>query len=567
MRELKSDGAGLAAWIERSSEGMDPLQVWRELVVNGIEAGANQVIIGPWTDPDTGRLLAKCQDNGQGMTPDQLIRHLSTIHVQTGKGSGNYGVGARIASLSANKAGVMFASRTASGSSGLVNLIKKGNRYGIQEWPVLDADGYEVPTEVVEPSDGELDGISKDHGTSVILRGSGTGATWGPSKSYEVHQFLGQRFFRFPGNAKVSVFDEKGHGPRGQNRAVRPVGELLAQRSLANGEIPFKNVAGLNGVMLWWVLPPNLIGKMSGREILNGGVGLTHEDEIFNYDKSYSADFGLIYKQVVSRVVVLVRPHGVKMDTERAALVFPSKKTNRKNVPWKALGAYFSDNMPSEIDVLLSGVTASSTSINALQAKMLDAEWRRKLLPTRLPVSTSDGDQTTGHDDGTSGLGTDKDDHFTHKRPSPNPDPRPRAKRSAAGNNPATGKPRVDIPKVEFVECENFLADSYKSGIVWVENINTLLISKGFPPYVREVDRFIESTSHTRSVVEGVVQGAYMVEYSAHIIDANGQDKHNASPEMIEGLKSEATLAGKPLGMQSWTAMIEKLLKNAGKTI
>ena len=75
------------------------------------------------------------------------------LHVRT-KGDGNYGVGARIAGVARNPAGMTFASRTKSGE-GLIKIIKHRGLYVIQEWGV-EVDGYEQLLEIVDPDQGEL---------------------------------------------------------------------------------------------------------------------------------------------------------------------------------------------------------------------------------------------------------------------------------------------------------------------------------------------------------------------------------------------------------------------------
>jgi hypothetical protein len=166
--------------MEREAKAMSDQQVYRELVQNGFEAGAGEIILDGWTEPESGRLLARVSDSGSGMTHRQLVEHLSVIH-NIGKGPHNYGVGARIAALPKNPAGVTFASRTKS-QEGLVKLVKRGGIFGIEEWEV-DVDGYEQLVEVVEADQDELERVKKT-GTAVILHGSGRGDTWNASASY-----------------------------------------------------------------------------------------------------------------------------------------------------------------------------------------------------------------------------------------------------------------------------------------------------------------------------------------------------------------------------------------------
>jgi hypothetical protein len=79
------------------------------------------------------------------------------------------------------------------------------------------------------------------------------------------------------------------------------------------------------------------------------------------------------------------------------------------------------------------------------------------------------------------------------------------------------------------------------------------------------VKRWLEKTDHPKSLVESAVKQAYSLEYSAFIIDANGQRSAKLPPAEIEALKSDSVLYGKALGCQSLTQMIEVNLRNLVK--
>ena len=66
MRSLVNDPQGTALWIEREARGMDPMQMFREFVQNGIEAGATRVVVDGYTAGN--RVFARITDNGSGMT-------------------------------------------------------------------------------------------------------------------------------------------------------------------------------------------------------------------------------------------------------------------------------------------------------------------------------------------------------------------------------------------------------------------------------------------------------------------------------------------------------------------
>ena len=467
MRALKADATGLGYWMEREAKAMSEQQIYRELVQNGIEAGATRIDIDGWADPDTGHTLARVTDDGAGMTDYQLVKYLSTLHVQS-KGGTNFGVGARIASLPKNPAGVTFASRTETGE-GMVRLVKsRAGVYGVKEWRV-EVDGYEQLVEVVVADQGELDRAKRKTGTAVIMHGTGGTDTWTSSASYQVRKFLGQRYYQFPGDVKVRAYDPDD----GKAKLVKPFGDYLAEKAAADGEVPFKNVAGLNGVMFWWTLPKV---KDTGVAVpYGGGIGTVVEDEIFDYSTGYSPDFGIIYGSVAKRVAVLIWIDEASMDTGRAGVVLPD---GRKNVPWKKLGQHFAAHMPDEIDELLSSVTVASASFDSELAELLDEDWMKKLDPVEVPSSDEDGESGVGDDAGDAL--PPGDDYPGDDDSSPNPDPNPRqaAERSTAGPKPAKRKAKVVTPRVEFLPQQDVAEGKL---ITYLGTANVLQIAYEIP--------------------------------------------------------------------------------------
>ena len=558
MRKLTIDPQGMARFIDREAAAMDPLQLWRELVQNGIEAGADSITIDGWQDPDTNHWLARCSDHGSGMTSAQLTEHLATMHTRV-KGGENYGVGARMAALPRNPAGVTFASRTAT-SEGLVRLVKFRGAYGVKEWDVVDEDGYEVNHEFVTAEQSEL-GQVKNTGTAVILHGDGHEDTWDPSVSYQVHKFLSQRYYHLPEGVRVSV--SAPDGATSTSRPVRPFGDMLAEYSTADGEVRFTDVAGLSGNMFWWILPPQIGEKTQGRYGLTSVIGLVAEDEIFHRSRQYANDFGLLYRSVASRVVVLIWISGAQMDTARAGLVFPGVEgSERRNIPWKALGRHFAAHMPAEIEDLLSEVTTTDSYFDETLAKLLDEDWQKKLKPVPTKVPDEAGEPAVGDEDELPGGGRSE-----RPRPSNGSGPGPvlgaqPSRPRHPGSRPAKLKPKIVAPTVEFVSEAEFNLDAAPEGITWIENRNRLQICDTFAPYRREIARWAEQTNYPVRLVTQAVQAAYKAEYAGMIIDANGQDKHGASAELVDLLKSGPALYAKALGMQSLSARIEAFLNS-----
>ncbi len=559
MRSLMNDPQGTALWIEREARGMDPMQMFREFVQNGIEAAATRVVVDGLAH--SGKVFARISDNGAGMTGVQLIDRMSHLHC--GTTAANYGVGARIASLPANPAGVEFACRTADGAETAVTLHKDRGQYGVKVWNSTDEEGFPVKIEQYAPDAAVLARLTGEpSGTAVVLRGDGRRNTWDSSVSYQVHKFLSRRYFRL-GQGDVSVFVEHrgSHNDRAQLRRVVPMGEYLNTHGEDCGEVPFDSVAGMSGVMRWWILPPPAEeqNKRSGREVLPGGVGLLVGDEVFDYTRQYLGDFGVIYPSVQRRVVLLVEVAGAEQDTARSGVILPGE--SRKTIPWKRLGACFAENMPEAIDALLSEVTVNPTVLDTELAKALDPEWFKNLNPVRVKRSggtdtgagTEDGDALPKRE---SGRSSGSDAVFEpQKKTAPD--------RGADGDQPASPTLKVVTPQVEFTDQE---VEPY--GIAWYPTQNKILIYDQFPPYVREVQRWLEKLPGVQSsIIETAVKSAFSVEYAATIIDANAQTKWQLSPEQVEELKTEAALYAKALGMQSLTARIEQYIRETAKRV
>ncbi|GJF09955.1 hypothetical protein NGTWS0302_16690 [Mycolicibacterium cyprinidarum] len=557
MRSLVNDPQGTALWIEREARGMDPTQMFREFVQNGIEAGATRVVIDGFSSGK--RVFARITDNGSGMTGPQMIDRMSHLHC--GTTAANYGVGARIASLPSNPAGVEFACRTADGTETAVTLHKERGQYGVRVWESTDEEGDPVKIEEYVPDAAVLEQLQgQSSGTAVVLHGDGRRNTWDSSMSYQVHKFLSRRYFRL-GEGHVTVFVEHrgSHADRAQLRRVVPMAEYLNNHGEDCGELEFTDVAGMSGVMRWWILPPAVEqqNKRSAREVLPGGVGLLVGNEVFDYTRGYLGDFGVIYPSVQSRVVLLIEVAGAEQDTARSGVILPGE--SRKTIPWKKLGAYFAEHMPAEIDDLLSEVTVNPTVLDTELAKALDPEWFKNLNPVR--VKRSGGDET--------GMGTDAGDALPKRETersassasASQPQKKTASERGADGDQPATPTLKVMTPQVEFTDQE---IEPY--GIAWYPTQNKILIYDQFSPYVRELQRWTQKLPGTQpAVIEAAVMSAFSVEYAATIIDANAQKKWQLTPEQVEELKTPAALYAKALGMQSLTSRIEQYIRDTAK--
>ena len=554
---LKSDPRGQSHAIDVDARGMDPHQLVRELVHNGAEADARNIWIDGYTDPVTGQICMRITDDGHGMTEAHMRKHLSTLY-SSGKTIGiNFGIGARVAALPFNHAGVDFASRTVDGPDGLMRLHRDMGIYGVATWPVLDDEEYEVQRDYVAADAGELSRLPKKArtGTAVILRGDGKRDTFDSLRGWDTLRYLSTHYFEIPGNPTVRVEID------GVMRTMTPFANRLAKLAEHSGTIPFEDVAGLTGRFHWWVLPEQSDDRRASNGLfVTAGVGLLHAGETFSLARTYSAEFGLLYKAVSQRVVILADIDGALMETGRSNLILPR---GGKSIPWKRLGAAFAESMPDEIDELLSAYTVSSPSISAAIAALLDPEWFKKLKPRKFTAPAINGDETTGEEGGAELPNTLGDlPRAEHSGGQGTRTPTDRT-RNAAGTSPARKRNVVSLPNVEFVDVEQ--VDDTWQHIRYVESSSTVQVARDCPPYIRDIDRWMAATGHARGIVQGAVEAAYSLELAAAVIDANGQDRHGIDPATIAAMKEPAALLMKLLGVQALERTIQQWLTDISR--
>ena len=221
-----SDPYSVTSFVDRMHGECSKLQWLRELVVNSIEAIAetgkggsilvhsvvqNMEGIGPV------RKLA-VTDTGEGIAPEHLYSSFQVA--MTSRGSGNYGIGAKIAALPMNPAGMIYRSQIEGGVAAEL-MWRKTGRYGYyaaQDWTDEDGEvGY-----VTEPSCDEVTYSrirNGGHGTQVVLCGKNpeddTCKTLSPSTAKStgnLHWAIRQlnfKFWRIPKNIVLRVENAK----------------------------------------------------------------------------------------------------------------------------------------------------------------------------------------------------------------------------------------------------------------------------------------------------------------------------------------------------------------------
>ncbi|WP_431284640.1 tetratricopeptide repeat protein [Humitalea sp. 24SJ18S-53] len=204
----------VASTIERCPKTM----MLRELVVNALEAArsatgaAPQVRISACSVGDAMKL--RLWNTGRGLSPEELLKisDLSSSLFKTVALDGNFGMGAKVASLASNKFGLMYRSC----QDGRVSQIVIGQRNGVYGRLRQSAPGVQGGLEVVDVTalcraEGEHD-LGHDW-TEVILMGNTLDqdtvaapyADNPPVAADWVMQSLSRRFFRLPEGVELRL--------------------------------------------------------------------------------------------------------------------------------------------------------------------------------------------------------------------------------------------------------------------------------------------------------------------------------------------------------------------------
>lgn len=352
--------------VDRAYSEALPFQYAREMVKNGLEAGATRIELGvDWTQvgaSDGGVYRLMYRDNGCGMSEAELEAYFN--HISAGSkvldAHGNFGVGAKISLLPWNHTGVIVMSWQ-NGAGSMIRLRKASNRnYGIQKWavPLEDHEGNEEVDESGQPlytwhkvidafdeyaPSWVCSGSANYTGTGTVivcLGNTGTEDTiLGPDAKGTVKQHtlaLNTRFFELPDDVTV-VCQELANNkkpdwpltpepvaasnPNGvNNRQIRGAREYLDRFTLQGN---YGTVQLTGAKAHWWLMEDEVL-QASGRKIVrhninsyamhNGFIGALYDNELYEVAtgtaearQRYHA-FGVIREPVWSRLTIVVEP-------------------------------------------------------------------------------------------------------------------------------------------------------------------------------------------------------------------------------------------------------------------
>jgi len=357
---------GLSALIRNLGRDCTPDQFIREFVKNSLEACArtslpNREVILDYNHgiaQKSGIYKLSFVDNGDGMTLEQmnnLLNSLSASGAQTTE-TQNYGVGAKIASLTRNHYGVHYESwKDGLGHSILIRYNPKFDIFGIQGYPSEKGEIFYAR----RLGDEHKPACVKDHGTRVTLFGMHleqdtmqAPAGMGENHGTWLLNYLNKRFFTLPQNISIQVrvgYDlAKTQPDRHYLAKAKGLKAIADENAVSNGVLELADARAH-----WWIL-----GEHSA---IGGQTGLINQDEVFDiqYDRSNRLPlFGILLGR--ERVIILIEPNDAVQNTSRTGL----KKPDGSELVWDAWQDEFRSKMPQAIADFLDSLLNDSSALN-----------------------------------------------------------------------------------------------------------------------------------------------------------------------------------------------------------
>ena len=399
---------GLTALIRNLGRDCTPDQFMREFVQNSIEAcqrtgqEGSRILIdyNHGIQKHSGIFKLSFTDNGDGMSLEQMNNLLNSISSSGGPGNTyeNYGVGAKISSLTRNLFGVQYESwQGGVGHSIIVRYNPKYDVFGIQGFP--DAEGKVFYHRTIAPA--LKPPMIEAHGTRVTLFGNNLeqdtmAPPWGISgdKSSWLYEYLNHRYFELPSHIAIEV--RQGYDQDPKNQAVhflrRQMGfkDSLAANSFQQGTLDLKDAKAH-----WWLLKAD--------STLSGQSALLNQGEIFNVEGDRSSrltHFGILLGR--DKVVIMIEPHEASQNIARTHL----KKPDGSDFNWHAWQDEFRANLPPEIQAYLESLLSlrnKASSSKAIEKRLMSLKSLYELcgfqpLVVSAPIENLKADQPVGLD-------------------------------------------------------------------------------------------------------------------------------------------------------------------------
>ncbi len=363
--------------LDRLGQDCHPLQFLRELTQNSIEAINRSGVPGEivwdvdWTTYDLdGVQKVAITDTGDGMSGEEMVRFINQLSssLTAQSMSGNYGVGAKIATATRNPAGVVYLSWKC-GEGAMIHTYRdpRTAQYGLKQFQLSDGTfNHFIPLE-----DDVRPDMIKDHGTRVVLFGMAaeSNTMQAPagvaSPSRWISKYINTRYFRFPDGVTVKAREgweyPRTDGDRNVLRRLTGQKVYLDDHAVSSGTVGLTQAAAH-----WWILEDEpALTNNSGFIESSGHMAALYQDELYELTTSRAGmsklqQFGVTFGYRF--VVIYIEPKGLGPDelttnTARTALLIQNEPLS-----WADWAAEFREKMPEEIVRLVEEKAASAAA-------------------------------------------------------------------------------------------------------------------------------------------------------------------------------------------------------------
>ena len=367
---------GLTALIRNLGRDCTPEQFMREFLQNSIEACERTGIANSRVLIDYNHGIKKHSgifkicftDNGDGMTLEQMNNLLNSISA-SGSSSNtyeNYGVGAKISSLTRNHFGVQYESwRDGVGHSIIIRYNPKYDVFGIQGFP--DEKGEISYHRSI--SDAQKPDFIQAHGTRVTLFGNTLeqdtmAPPWGVGgdKGTWLYEYLNKRYFELPTGIAIDV--RMGYEQDINNSILHRLARLVGFKDTLLANANQHGVVELQDAKAHWFL-------LNPESVVRGHSALLNQGEIFNVEGNWSnrlTHFGILLGR--DRVVIIIEPKEASQNIARTHL----KKPDGSEFAWHLWQNEFRAKLPAEIQAYLESLLSQrnkASSSKAIQKRLM----------------------------------------------------------------------------------------------------------------------------------------------------------------------------------------------------
>jgi hypothetical protein len=365
MRVKQADmGVGnLTFLLDQMGRDAGPTRFVREYTRNSLDAGATQIAWDIIHFPGSPAMAQKLGiiDNGQGMTPEDMVQLLNKLSSsgKTQSKTGNFGVGGKISALLRNPHGIVYMSWK-DGKGSMIRIWKdpETEKYGLKE---LDREGNNVVTvsNTFKPASIGKNGtvvtfLGETDADDTTLPPPGTSL----AKTKWVPRELNTRFHFFPEGVTVTTRDARTtpahQAADGKLRTIFGQAYYLNKYAEASGSVAVRSAK-----VHWWILKDDEnIRAQAHVWQPHGHAAALFQDELYEKKPGQSMlnEFGVVLGG--NRVVIYVEPDAqtlgdnLSADTARNNLILDGHP-----LPWSAWAAEFRDNMPQELNELMDGIS------------------------------------------------------------------------------------------------------------------------------------------------------------------------------------------------------------------